>query len=178
MTTLPATTATDTSVHTIIDSPVGPLTLVTRGGGLAGVYMTDQRHLPSQETFGPRVAVTDRPVLARTAEQLAGYFAGDVRDFDIDLSTSGTPFQQRVWAALRDIPYGETVSYGELAAVLGQPTASRAVGLANGRNPVSIIVPCHRVVGANGSMTGYGGGIERKRWLLSFENGMQQPVLG
>lgn len=177
MTTTPATTTTDT-VHTIVDSPVGPLTLVTRQGGLAGVYMTEQRHLPPQETFGPRVAVTDRPVLARTAEQLADYFAGGLRDFDVDLSTSGTPFQQRVWTALRDIPYGETVSYGELAAVLGQPTASRAVGLANGRNPVSIIVPCHRVVGANGSMTGYGGGIDRKRWLLGFENGSRQPVLG
>ncbi|MFI0937899.1 methylated-DNA--[protein]-cysteine S-methyltransferase [Streptomyces sp. NPDC021020] len=178
MTTTPATATTDTSVHTIIDSPVGPLTLVTRESGLAGVYMTEHRHIPAQETFGPRVAATDHPVLARTTEQLAGYFAGDIRDFDIDLSTSGTPFQQRVWAALRDIPYGETVSYGELAAVLGQPTASRAVGLANGRNPVSIIVPCHRVVGANGSMTGYGGGIDRKRWLLGFEHGTQQPVLG
>ena len=89
----------------------------------------------------------------------------------------GTPFQRRVWAALRDIPYGETVSYGELAAALGRPTASRAVGLANGKNPISIIVPCHRVVGADGSMTGYGGGLERKRWLLSFENGTQQPFL-
>ncbi|WP_043180149.1 methylated-DNA--[protein]-cysteine S-methyltransferase [Streptomyces sp. NRRL F-5123] len=178
MTTTTAPTDTDTSVHTITDSPVGPLTLVVRRGGLAGVYMTEQRHLPAPETFGPRVAVTDHPVLARTAEQLAGYFAGDVRDFDIDLSVSGTAFQQRVWAALRDIPYGETVSYGELAAALGQPTASRAVGLANGRNPVSIIVPCHRVVGANGSMTGYGGGIDRKRWLLGFENGTRQPVLG
>ncbi|MGW5350016.1 methylated-DNA--[protein]-cysteine S-methyltransferase [Streptomyces sp. NPDC004031] len=173
-----ATATTGTTVHAIVDSPVGPLTLVTREGGLAGVYMTEQRHLPAPETFGPRVEVIDRPVLARTAEQLTGYFAGDVRDFDIDLSTTGTPFQKRVWEALRDIPYGETVSYGELAAALGQPTASRAVGLANGRNPVSIIVPCHRVVGANGSMTGYGGGIERKRWLLSFENGTHQPVLG
>jgi O-6-methylguanine DNA methyltransferase len=165
------------SAHTIVDSPVGPLTLVTREGGLAGLYMTQQRHRPPQETFGPQVAADDIPVLARTTEQLAGYFAGDITDFNIDLSTSGTPFQSRVWAALRDIPYGETVSYGELAAVLGQPNASRAVGLANGKNPVGIIVPCHRVVGANGSMTGYGGGVERKRWLLSFESGAQQAVL-
>jgi methylated-DNA-[protein]-cysteine S-methyltransferase len=167
----------DATVHTIVDSPLGPLTLVTRAGGLAGVYMTQQRHLPPEDTFGPRVAVTDVPLLTRTADQLAAYFAGDLRDFDLDMSTSGTPFQRRVWTALRDIPYGETVTYGELAAAVGQPTASRAVGLANGRNPLSIVVPCHRVVGANGSMTGYGGGIERKRWLLDFERGTRQPVL-
>ncbi|UWE08055.1 methylated-DNA--[protein]-cysteine S-methyltransferase [Actinacidiphila bryophytorum] len=173
-----ATAATGTaSAHTIVDSPLGPLTLVTREGGLAGLYMTQQRHLPPQETFGPQVAVTDIPVLARTAEQMTAYFAGDITDFDIDLSTSGTPFQRRVWAALCDIPYGETVSYGELAAALGRPTASRAVGLANGKNPISIVVPCHRVVGADGSMTGYGGGLERKRWLLSFESRAQQPFL-
>jgi O-6-methylguanine DNA methyltransferase len=177
-TTRATATAADTSAHTTIDSPIGPLTLVTREGGLAGIYMTEHRHIPPQETFGPRVTVTGHPVLARTAEQLAAYFAGEAPTFDIGLSTSGTPFQRRVWAALRDIPYGETVSYGELAAVLGQPTASRAVGLANGKNPVSIIVPCHRVVGADGSMTGYGGGVERKRWLLGFERGLQQPVLG
>jgi methylated-DNA-[protein]-cysteine S-methyltransferase len=178
-TTTPATaTAAGMSAHTTIDSPIGPLTLVTCEGGLAGVYMTEHRHIPPQETFGPRVPVAGHTVLARTAEQLAAYFTGEAQTFDIDLSTSGTPFQRRVWAALRDIPYGETVSYGELAAALGQPTASRAVGLANGRNPVSIIVPCHRVVGADGSMTGYGGGVERKHWLLSFERGTQQPVLG
>lgn len=171
-------TATTTgTAHTIIESPLGPLTLVTREGALAGVYMTQQRHLPPEDTFGPRVTTSDVPVFTRTAEQLAAYFAGDLRDFDIDLSTSGTPFQCRVWAALRDIPYGETASYGELAAALGQPSASRAVGLANGKNPVSIIVPCHRVVGANGSMTGYGGGIARKRWLLDFEGGTQQTLL-
>jgi methylated-DNA-[protein]-cysteine S-methyltransferase len=167
----------DATLHTIVDSPLGPLTLVTRAGGLAGVYMTQQRHLPPEDTFGPRVAVTDVPLLTRTADQLAAYFTGDLRDFDLDMSTSGTPFQRRVWTALRDIPYGETVTYGELAAAVGQPTASRAVGLANGRNPLSIVVPCHRVVGANGSMTGYGGGIERKRWLLDFERGTRQPVL-
>lgn len=180
MTTSARTTtaaALTSSAHTVMDSPVGPLTLVTREGGLAGLYMTQHRHIPPQHTFGPQVAATDVPVLARTAEQLSAYFAGETPDFTIDLSASGTPFQQRVWTALRDIPYGETVSYGELAAALGRPTASRAVGLANGRNPISIIVPCHRVVGADGSMTGYGGGVERKRWLLSFENGVQQPVL-
>lgn len=178
-TTARATTAATgtASAHTIVDSPIGPLTLVTRESRLAGLYMMQQRHLPPQETFGPRVDVADVPVLTRTAEQLTAYFAGGITDFDIDLSTSGTPFQCRVWEALRDIPYGETVSYGELAAALGRPTASRAVGLANGKNPVGIIVPCHRVVGADGSMTGYGGGLERKRWLLSLEGGTQQPFL-
>lgn len=167
-----------TTTHAVIDaSPCGPLTLVARDGGLAGLYMTDQRHLPAPETFGPRVAVTDLAVFTRAAEQLAAYFAGELTAFDIDVALTGTPFQRRVWEALRDIPYGRTVSYGELAAALGQPTASRAVGLANGRNPVSIIVPCHRVVGADGSLTGYGGGIERKRWLLGFEGAASQPTL-
>jgi O-6-methylguanine DNA methyltransferase len=166
-----------TSVHTVLDSPCGPLTLVAREERLAGLYMTEHRHQPAQETFGPRVAADDLPVLKDAARQLEAYFAGGLTDFDIDVAVTGTPFQQRVWAALRDIPYGETVSYGELARALGQPTASRAVGLANGRNPVSIIVPCHRVVGADGSLTGYGGGLERKRWLLGFESSSRQPTL-
>ena len=161
-------------VHTVVDSPCGPLTLVAREGGLAGLYMTEQRHRPAEETFGPR---GDHPVFEPAAAQLTEYFAGDRTGFDLDLRLSGTPFQQRVWSALRDIPYGETVSYGELADVLGQPGASRAVGLANGKNPVGIIVPCHRVIGANGSLTGYGGGIDRKRWLLAFERGSLQPTL-
>lgn len=166
-----------TTTHAVLDSPCGPLTLVARDGRLAGLYMTDQRHRPAPETFGPRAEVTDLPVLKKAAEQLADYFAGERTVFDLDLAMAGTPFQRRVWDALRDIPYGRTVSYGELAAALGQPTASRAVGLANGRNPVGIIVPCHRVVGANGSLTGYGGGLERKRWLLGFEGESRQPML-
>jgi O-6-methylguanine DNA methyltransferase len=164
-------------VHTVLDSPCGPLTLVARDSRLGGLYMTDQRHRPPAETFGPRVAVDDLPAFEGTAEQLNAYFAGDRTTFDIDLSMAGTPFQQRVWNALRDIPYGQTVSYGELADTLGQPSASRAVGLANGKNPVGIIVPCHRVVGADGSLTGYGGGLERKRWLLDFEGGAHQTTL-
>ncbi|MBM9505069.1 methylated-DNA--[protein]-cysteine S-methyltransferase [Actinacidiphila acididurans] len=164
-----------TTVHTVVDSPCAPLTLVARDGALAGLYMTDQRHRPAQETFGPRDDTL--PVFAEATEQLAAYFAGERTDFDLGLAMAGTPFRQRVWAALCDIPYGETVTYGELAEAIGQPNASRAVGLANGRNPISIVVPCHRVIGSNGSMTGYGGGIERKRWLLAFESGAQQPVL-
>ncbi|WP_431041514.1 methylated-DNA--[protein]-cysteine S-methyltransferase [Streptomyces sp. P1-3] len=152
-------------VHTVIDSPYGPLTLVATDGVLSGLYMTDQRHRPPQETFG---APDDTPFTAAT-RQLAAYFAGELTDFDLPLELSGTPFQTRVWQELRTIPYGETVSYGTLADRLGQPTAARAVGLANGRNPIGIIVPCHRVVGADGSLTGYGGGIDRKRELLAFE---------
>jgi O-6-methylguanine DNA methyltransferase len=166
-----------TTVQTSLDSPCGPLTLVARDGALAGLYMTDHRHRPALETFGPYVAPAELPLFADVSEQLTAYFAGDRTDFDLRLTFTGTPFQQRVWSALSDIPYGETVSYGELAQILGQPGASRAVGLANGKNPISIIVPCHRVIGANGSLTGYGGGLDRKEWLLGFERGSTQPTL-
>jgi O-6-methylguanine DNA methyltransferase len=166
-----------TTVHTSVDSPCGPLTLVARDGALAGLYMTDQRHRPAPENFGAYVEPGRLPAFTEVSEQLTAYFDGGLTRFDLQLTLVGTPFQQRVWSALSDIPYGETVSYGQLAAVLGQPGASRAVGLANGKNPVSIIVPCHRVVGANGSLTGYGGGLDRKRWLLGFERGSRQPTL-
>ncbi|WP_406726992.1 methylated-DNA--[protein]-cysteine S-methyltransferase [Streptomyces sp. GD-15H] len=153
--------------HTVTDSPYGPLTLVATDGALSGLYMTDHRHRPPLETFGPRADSAFGPVLA----QLAAYFAGESKTFDLPLHLDGTPFQRRVWQQLQQIPYGETRSYGELAQALGNPKASRAVGLANGRNPVSIIVPCHRVIGAGGSLTGYGGGLDRKRRLLDFERG-------
>jgi methylated-DNA-[protein]-cysteine S-methyltransferase len=131
--------------------------------------MVRQRHLPAEESFGERDP--DGEVFAETGRQLNEYFAGKRRDFDLPLAFHGTPFQQRVWTALREIPYGETVSYGKLADELGQPSAARAVGLANGKNPISVIVPCHRVVGSTGGLTGYGGGLERKRYLLDFERG-------
>ncbi|MFB7600967.1 methylated-DNA--[protein]-cysteine S-methyltransferase [Streptomyces sp. NPDC056160] len=153
--------------HTVIDSPYGPLTLVADDGVLCGLYMTDQRHRPLQETFGER----DDRCFAEAADQLAAYFAGRLKEFTLPLRLAGTPFQRRVWDQLRAIPYGETRTYGELAHALGSPQASRAVGLANGKNPVGIIVPCHRVIGANGSLTGYGGGLARKRRLLDFEQG-------
>ncbi|MEU5086486.1 methylated-DNA--[protein]-cysteine S-methyltransferase [Streptomyces sp. NPDC021356] len=153
--------------HTVIDSPYGPLTLVADDGVLCGLYMTDQRHRPLQETFGER----DDRCFGETADQLAAYFAGRLKEFTLPLRLAGTPFQRRVWEQLRAIPYGETRTYGELAHALGSPQASRAVGLANGKNPVGIIVPCHRVIGANGSLTGYGGGLARKRRLLDFEQG-------
>ena len=153
--------------HTVIDSPYGPLTLVATDGTLSNLYMTDQRHRPAQETFGAR---DDRP-FGEAVDQLEAYFASELKEFTLELHLHGTPFQRSVWEQLLRIPYGETRSYGDLAEALGNPGASRAVGLANGKNPVSIIVPCHRVVGSNGSLTGYGGGLERKQRLLDFEQG-------
>ncbi|WP_018500302.1 methylated-DNA--[protein]-cysteine S-methyltransferase [Parafrankia discariae] len=179
--------------HVVVESPVGPLTLVASGDVLVGCYLDAQRHLPEAAWFGeptptpgpttpgtvvPGTAVSGTAagsavpggaVLQDAADQLAEYFAGRRTSFDLPLNPTGTDFQRKVWKALCDIPYAETISYGELAHRLGQPGASRAVGLANGRNPISIIVPCHRVIGANGSLTGYGGGLERKRHLLAFE---------
>ncbi|MDT0462979.1 methylated-DNA--[protein]-cysteine S-methyltransferase [Streptomyces gibsoniae] len=154
--------------HTLIDSPYGPLTLVADDGVLCGLYMVGQRHRPPEETFGDR----DAAPFGAAAEQLAAYFAGELKEFTLELRMAGTPFQRSVWQQLKEIPYGETRSYGELADALGNPGASRAVGLANGKNPIGIIVPCHRVVGANGSLTGYGGGLDRKKRLLDFESGM------
>ncbi|MEU8639783.1 methylated-DNA--[protein]-cysteine S-methyltransferase [Amycolatopsis sp. NPDC048633] len=153
--------------HTVVDSPCGPLTLVARGEALCGLYMVRQRHRPDELTFGE--PDPGAPIFARAEAELKEYFAGQRHRFELPLTLVGTPFQQRVWTALQEIPYGATTSYGELADRLGQPTASRAVGLANGKNPIGIIVPCHRVVGSTGSLTGYGGGLERKRYLLDFE---------
>ncbi|WP_329454773.1 methylated-DNA--[protein]-cysteine S-methyltransferase [Streptomyces sp. NBC_01497] len=153
--------------HTLMDSPLGPLTLVATDGALSGVYMSDHRHMPPEETFGSR---SEGP-FTEVVGQLEAYFRGELRDFDLRLHLAGTEFQRRVWDELTRIPYGETRSYGQLAGVLGRPGASRAVGLANGRNPVSIIVPCHRVVGSTGSLTGYGGGLANKRRLLTLEAG-------
>ncbi|MFF0079003.1 methylated-DNA--[protein]-cysteine S-methyltransferase [Streptomyces canus] len=153
--------------HTVIDSPYGPLTLVADDGVLCGLYMTDQRHRPPEETFGE----PDDGWCKEAQDQLTAYFEGELKEFNLEVSLHGTAFQRRVWEQLRRIPHGETRTYGELADALGNPKASRAVGLANGRNPIGIIVPCHRVVGADGSLTGYGGGLERKQRLLDFERG-------
>ncbi|WP_181512731.1 MULTISPECIES: methylated-DNA--[protein]-cysteine S-methyltransferase [unclassified Streptomyces] len=162
------TATTTRKQHTVIDSPYGPLTLVADADGiLCGLYMTDQRHRPAEETFGVR---DERPFGA-VIDQLNAYFQGESTTFDLPLALDGTPFQRSVWAQLQRIPYGETRTYGELAEALGKPNASRAVGLANGKNPVGVIVPCHRVIGANGDLTGYGGGLDRKRRLLDFERG-------
>lgn len=151
---------------------MGPLTLVAVDGELAGLYMTEQRHRPAEAAFGPR----EPGALPAVVEQLGEYFAGERTAFDLPLKLDGTPFQRAVWAALREIPYGETTTYGELARRLGRPAASRAVGMANGRNPVGVIVPCHRVVGAAGDLTGYGGGLDRKRRLLDLERARVGPA--
>lgn len=151
--------------HTVVDSPVGPLTVVAEGDAVVGLYMDVPARAPSSKILG----TSDGRGFTGVVEQLGAYFDGRLTRFDVPLRLGGTPFQQRVWAALQEIPYGETTSYGEIATSLGQPTASRAVGLANGRNPVSIIVPCHRVVGSDGRLTGYGGGLPRKEQLLALE---------
>jgi methylated-DNA-[protein]-cysteine S-methyltransferase len=153
------------STYAVVDSPLGPLTLVADEGSLAGLYMLEQRHRPVIE--GPR----NDTVLPQAREQLEAYWRRELKEFDVPLCLRGSPFQQAVWAGLQSIPYGETRSYGELAAAIGRPGASRAVGLANGKNPVGVVVPCHRVVGSTGSLTGYGGGLERKKWLLDLEAG-------
>jgi methylated-DNA-[protein]-cysteine S-methyltransferase len=157
--------------HTLIDSPIGTLTLVATEGGLSGLFMTDQRRYPPTEKLGRRGS----RVFLAVIDQLGAYFAGELTTFDLPLADVGTPFQRSVWAALRRIPYGETRSYGQLAQALGRPEAARAVGAANGANPLGIIVPCHRVLGANGSLTGYGGGLERKRFLLELERRRAAP---
>jgi len=154
-------------LYASVDSPVGELLLLGDGAALRGLYMQDGSR-PARISDGWE---RDAAPFAAVAAQLAEYFAGRRIAFDVPLDMRGTPFERRVWRALQDIPYGETVSYGEIARTVGEPTAARAVGLANGRNPVSIIVPCHRVVGAGGALTGYGGGLERKRLLLDLESG-------
>ncbi|MFI5806900.1 methylated-DNA--[protein]-cysteine S-methyltransferase [Streptomyces sp. NPDC051561] len=159
--------------HTVIDSPYDPLTLVATDGVLSALYMVDQRHRPAPETFGDR---DDEP-FPEVIEQLNAFFQGELTEFTLPLHLEGTPFQRSVWEQLLTIPYGETRSYGQLADQLGKAGASRAVGLANGKNPIGIVVPCHRVIGSGGSLTGYGGGLDRKRRLLAFEGGAREENL-
>lgn len=149
-----------------LQSPIGRLMLTSDGAALTGLYMEPSRKTQSTDGWSEDAAV---PPLAAALRQLTEYFAGTRREFDLPLRLRGTEFQKRVWQELTEIPYGQTWSYGELAKRINNPSASRAVGLANGRNPISILVPCHRVIGADGSLTGYGGGLERKRWLLAHE---------
>jgi methylated-DNA-[protein]-cysteine S-methyltransferase len=149
-----------------VDSPIGRLLLTSDGSALTGLYMEPSRK--AQSTDGWTQDATVKP-LADAVLQLNEYFAGSRREFDLPLRLNGTLFQTRVWKELTEIPYGTTWSYGQLARRIDKPSASRAVGLANGRNPISILVPCHRVIGADGSLTGYGGGLDRKRWLLAHE---------
>ncbi len=156
--------------HIVLASPIGPLTLVTEHGSLTGLYMETQAHRPADGRFGQPGDPAAEP-FAAAARQLAEYFAGHRTAFDLPLRPAGTQFQRRVWAALQTIPYGQTWSYGQLADAIGNASASRAVGLANGRNPIAVVIPCHRVIGSDGSLTGYGGGLDRKRYLLGLEGG-------
>jgi len=151
--------------YSYMDSPLGRILLAADGPHLICLYMT-----PHKGNYGPQPGwVEAAEPLKEVRRQLSEYFAGERREFDLPLKAEGTPFQRRVWQELMRIPYGETISYGELARRVGQPAAARAVGSANGRNPISIVVPCHRVIGASGKLTGYGGGLPRKVWLLEHE---------
>jgi len=153
-----------------LDSPIGSLLVAGDDQGLRYLLFAEGRRAarPKPE-WEP-----DRSTLTETVRQLTAYFAGKLRFFDVPLAPQGTSFQQQVWRALCDIPYGETTSYGELAHRIGNPKAVRAVGLANGSNPIAIIIPCHRVIGSNGSLTGYGGGLPIKRALLELETGQRR----
>ena len=156
--------------HTVIESRLGPLTIVAEDGQIRCLYMDLQRHRPADDELGEAdQRGRDAQPFKAAADQLDAYFAGELTTFDLPLAPLGSEFQQRVWAALQEIPYGGTESYGELADRIGSPGGARAVGLANGKNPIGIIIPCHRVVGSNGSLTGYGGGLDRKRQLLDLE---------
>jgi methylated-DNA-[protein]-cysteine S-methyltransferase len=161
------------TIHfTEIESPIGMLRLLGTERGLTGLFMETHRHGPdaNEQLIWKR----DDAKFKAACAQLTEYFAGRRTTFDLAIdrdALGGTPFQRRVWRELENIPYGVTISYGELAQRIGNPDAVRAVGLANGRNPLSIVIPCHRVIGANGTLTGYGGGLERKRWLLDLERG-------
>ncbi len=152
-------------LYTTIDSPLGELLLLGDDQALRGLYMQEA---PNPVAIQPGWRANDG-AFADVRRQLAEYFAGQRTAFDVPLAADGTPFQRAVWRGLQAIPYGETFSYGALARRIGRPSAVRAVGLANGRNPIAVIVPCHRVIGADGTLTGYGGGIERKRFLLELE---------
>lgn len=152
--------------HTIIESPIGDLTLVAEGNRLSGLYMENHKRRPSQSAMGERV----NHGFEDAAKQLGEYFASNRTDFDLDLAPSGDAFQLQVWERLKAIPYGETRSYGDIAKELGDRSLAQAVGAANALNPLAIIVPCHRVIGADGKLVGYAGGLQRKEFLLSLEN--------
>ncbi len=152
-------------ISTIYDSPIGPLTLASNGEALIQVEFEGGKYpLPQYELGSDNI-------LDQTRRELDQYFAGKLRAFKVKVAPQGTEFQRKVWAALQTIPYGATKSYAQQAKLIGAPKATRAVGAANGRNPIPVIIPCHRVIGANGSLTGFGGGMERKQILLELEQG-------
>ena len=155
--------------HRLHGSPVGPLLLAVSEAGVHAIEFQASRHPVRRDA---RWEAAHHPLLDEVASQLDAYFAGERRDFDLPLAPEGTAFQQSVWRALSGIPFGETRSYADIASVIGKPNAVRAVGAANGRNPIPIVVPCHRVIGADGTLTGFGGGLPTKRFLLSLEGAM------
>ncbi len=173
-TTTSSTTTSSTTdaelVSTVMDTPVGPITIVASARGVRAILWPadDSGRVPLSAV----VPDPDHPVIATTVAQLDEYFAGEREEFDLPLDPVGTDFQRSAWMALRTIPYGTTVSYGEQAARMGDRRKARAVGAANGRNPISIVVPCHRVVASNGALTGFAGGIDTKAWLLDHERGL------
>jgi methylated-DNA-[protein]-cysteine S-methyltransferase len=155
--------------HAVIDSPLGELTLVAGDDALTGLYFRHHWYRPAEDTFGPRVDAESDTLLAKARTQLTDYLSGDRNEFDLLMRLDGDEAQRRVWHLLTTIPYGETITYGELAAALDDGTTAQEVGQAVGRNPLSIVVPCHRVVGKNGQLTGYAGGLKRKQFLLELE---------
>lgn len=161
-----------TATHTTVDSPLGELTLVARDGVLSGLYFPGHWHMPTADVFGVR---SERG-FERAEEQLGEYFAAERTEFDLESAIAGDEFQRRVWELIDRIPYGETTTYGEMAQELGDPILARRVGGAVGRNPLSIVVPCHRVVGKDGKLTGYAGGLERKRSLLELEGAVDRQL--
>lgn len=154
--------------YDVVPAPIGRLIVASNGSAIVGVWMANAS--PSDDRWMERRG--NDSCLGQARDELTAYFDGRRRTFDVPLAPNGTDFQRRVWLALRDIPYGETISYAELARRVGSVAAVRAVGAANGRNPIPIIIPCHRVIGSDGSLTGFGGGIERKRWLLQHEGAL------
>lgn len=164
----PAPTTATVRRHAVVESPIGPLALVEEAGALVALSVEGARQGPVPTSFGAR----DDSLLPHVREQLGEYFAGRLQEFDADVVLHGTPFQVRVWNALALIPYGTTGTYGQVARAIGAPRAAQAVGAANGRNPVSLLVPCHRIIGAGGRLTGYAGGMERKEYLLRLEGAL------
>lgn len=161
-------------VYALMNSPVGQLTLIARASKLCAILWENDK--PGRVRLGPLLEAPHEPVLQETARQLNQYFAGDRECFELELDFAGTEFQRQVWQALLTIPFGETRSYSQIAIQVGSPKAVRAVGAANGKNPISIIAPCHRVIGASGSLTGFAGGLEAKRFLLALEGEETLPL--
>jgi methylated-DNA-[protein]-cysteine S-methyltransferase len=155
--------------HAVVDTALGEVTLVASGGSIVGLHFQHRWHRPAEDTFGTRVPVATDGLLRDAAGQLHAYLDGDRASFDLSIATSGDAFQERVWELLREIPRGETVTYGALAKKLGDKSLAQLVGQAVGRNPLCVVVPCHRVVGADGRLTGYAGGLARKKFLLDLE---------